>query len=469
MTDAQSSPTRVRFSPSPTGVFHVGSARTALFNWLHVQKHGGVFILRIEDTDERRNKAHSVEAILDGLRWLNLEWDEGPFFQSQNIESHVAAAEALFASGRAYYCDCAPENLAGRKDFAQMRTPGYDGYCRDRGLAGAPGTALRFATPRQGTLIRTDLIRGTSSIPLGTIEDFVLLRGDGTPTFILANTVDDIAQRVSHVIRGEEHLPNVPKQMLLWEALGADQHPIYAHLPLILNDRRQKLSKRRDKVDVTDYCRQGYLPEAMLNYLALLGWSPRDDEEHLSLEQLVARFSLEDVKRSSAFFDARKLRALNADYLRRLSAEEFIERTIDWCRNTIMTPLGPQLQERARVLSDGLSMADFLISVPPPVIDERSLEGLLAQHAVVDALGDLGHAYQDCEWEPDVLADITREIAARHAVSTKWALAALRMAVTGRTVGPPLFESISVLGRERTVERVEILLDRMNTLASPGS
>ena len=302
-------------APSPTGYFHVGSARTALFNWLFARQQGGTFILRIEDTDAQRNRAEHAEGIERAMLWLGLDWDEGPYFQSDRGELYETAIEHLLAKDLVYACDCNPEQVAARNN-ASGRPPVYDGYCRDRGLEPTFGRLLRFRTPDSGTTSWHDIIRGEVVYENASIEDFSVRKSNGQPLFILANVVDDGDMAISHVIRGEDHVPNTPKYLLLWEALELGPRPLFAHLPLLVNESRQKLSKRRDKVALEDYRDEGYLPEAMFNYLALLGWSPRSDREILSKQELIDEFRLENVKSSPAFFDEQKLASVNATYLR---------------------------------------------------------------------------------------------------------------------------------------------------------
>ena len=319
LTSSGVSAPRVRIAPSPTGYFHVGTARTALFNWLFARQHGGVFIVRIEDTDTARNRPEHTEGILRALSWLGLDWDEGPYFQSERRELYDRAIEQLLASGSVYACDCSPEDVAAR---ARKRDESisYDGYCRERGLEPTAGRLLRFRTPDSGETSFDDVVRGNVTVKNAVIEDFGVRKSNGDPLFLLANVVDDADMAISHVIRGEDHVTNTSKYVLLWEALGYGPPPVFAHLPLLYNDARKKLSKRRDKVAVEDYRDEGYLPEAMRNYLALLGWSPGGDREILPLDQLITEFRLEDVKSAGAVFDERKLQAVNAEYLRLLPA-----------------------------------------------------------------------------------------------------------------------------------------------------
>jgi glutamyl-tRNA synthetase len=258
-------------------MFHVGGARSALHNWLYARQHGGTLVLRIEDTDASRNRPEWTEGIIRALAWLGIDEDqyEGPYFQSANAEEHKKAVERLKVAGRAYFCDCTRDDVIARTGDSYK---GYDGHCRDRGLEAGPGRALRFRTPDEGSTVVIDLIRGKPEFENAHIEDFVIARGDGSVLFMLANVVDDMSQGITHVIRAEEHLSNTPKQQLLWEALGA-QPPIWAHVPVVVNEKRQKLSKRRDKVALEDYQAEGYLAEAMRNYLMLLGWAPSGDRE----------------------------------------------------------------------------------------------------------------------------------------------------------------------------------------------
>ena len=329
MTDR---PPRLRFAPSPTGFFHVGSGRSALFNWALAEQQGGTFVLRIEDTDAERNREEWTAGILDALAWLGISRDdprfEGPYFQSYYADAHREAAQRLYAQGDAYFCDCTREAVDARNRGTGRQ--GYDGFCRDRALEPAEGRALRFRVPRPGRTVVVDLIRGTPTFDHDAIEDFVILRGNGTPTFLLANVVDDMAMDVTHVVRGEEHLPNTPKQQLLWAALGRPDPPVWAHVPVLVNEKRQKLSKRRDKVAMEQYRDEGYLAAAMRNYLMTLGWAPSGESEIVPWSRIVAEFRLEDVVPSPAFFDVKKLTAFNGEYLRALPIEEFVEACQPW-------------------------------------------------------------------------------------------------------------------------------------------
>ncbi len=441
-------------APSPTGYFHVGSARTALFNWLFTRQQEGKFVLRIEDTDLARNRADAAEGIERALRWLGLDWDEGPYFQSERGKLYEAAIERLLAKGRLYACDCTAAQVAERNQAAG-RPPGYDGYCRQRNLEPAPGRLLRFRTPRSGHTSWVDIVRGEVVYENSSIEDFAVRKSTGQPLFILANVVDDAEMAITHVIRGEDHVPNTPKHILLWEALEYGAEPSFAHLPLLVNGARKKLSKRRDKVALEDYRDEGYLPEAMVNYLALLGWSPGGDREVLSLEQLIAEFRLDQVKSAPAFFDEQKLASFNAEYLRSFSTAEFLARAREWL-DSRWAPIAPLVQERARTLGEVYSLVDFLF-LPEVRTDPADWAKVRRQHPAFIALLEAASAnYEECEWAPEAIREATQAAGAAVGVSAlAKAQAPIRLAITGRTVGPPLFESLHLLGRERALARLK--------------
>jgi glutamyl-tRNA synthetase len=448
----------VRFAPSPTGYLHVGSVRTALYNWLFARHEGGTFLLRIEDTDEARNRPEWVEWILSSLRWAGLDWDEGPYRQSERSHLYAKAGEELAAAGAAYWCDCTREAIDER---AKERggPPGYDGFCRDRGLGPGEGRALRFRTPDEGTTVVTDLIRGEPTFPNAAIEDFVLLRTNGTPVFLLANAVDDVDMDITHVVRGEDLLPSTPKYLLLRAALGAAEPPVFAHLPMIVNEQRRKLSKRRDPVALELYRDEGYLPEVMCNYLALLGWGPPSGRERLPLEDMVAEFRLEDVNQSSAFFDLAKLRAFNGDAIRALPVEEFLHRAEPWlgggAGSGAVRRLAPLVQERVATLSEAPELVAFL-DVPDeevPTDEAAWAKGMKdpAPAALERASVRLGELDG---WTADAVRAALDAVAEDVEVGKKRVHAAVRVAVTGRSVGLPLFESLEVLGQERTLTRL---------------
>jgi glutamyl-tRNA synthetase len=446
---------RVRIAPSPTGYFHVGTARAALYNWLYARQHGGTFIVRIEDTDAARNRPEHTEGILRALRWLGLDWDEGPYFQSERGAIYREAVDGLVATGAVYACDCTPEAIKDRAD-ARKGPQGYDGFCRERGLEPGPGRMLRFRTPREGRTTYQDLIRGDGTLGQdnATIEDFGVQKSNGAPLFLLANVVDDAEMAISHVIRGEDHVSNTFKYVQLWDALGYGPRPVFAHLPLLYNDQKKKLSKRRDKVAVEDYRAEGFLPGAVRNYLALLGWAPGDDREVLSLEELVAEFRLEDVKSAGAIFDERKMLSVNSAYLRALGIGEFVAQAQSWLLDR-WEAVAPLVQERVRTLGEVYVMVDFLY-LPAPVIDAQQWDRELGRQPAFAAILDVAAtAYASAEWNAEAIKEAT--VAAASSVGVEQlgkAQAPIRLAVTGRTVGPPLFESLELLGREKTIARL---------------
>jgi glutamyl-tRNA synthetase len=450
---------RVRIAPSPTGYFHVGTGRTALFNWLFARQNGGTFVLRIEDTDLARNKPEHVEGITRAMRWLGLDWDEGPYFQSERSELYADAIGRLLSSGAAYACDCTPDQIAER---ARLRggPPGYDGHCRDRGLELQLGRMVRFRVPA-GESGFVDVIRGEVPKDNKDVEDFGVRKSNGDPLFILANVVDDADMSISHVIRGEDHVSNTHKYILLWSALGYGELPAFAHLPLLLNEARKKLSKRRDKVAVEDYRDEGYLPEAMVNYLALLGWSPAGDREIVTREELIAEFRLEDVKSAGAIFDERKLQSVNAEYLRAMPVTELVERSQAWIRSR-WEPISGLVQERARTLAEVYTLTDFLYRVEP-VIDQREWDKAVKANPSFGAvLAAAATRYADIEWGADAIQDATVAAGGDAGVTAlRNAQAPIRLAVTGRAVGPPLWESLELLGRDKTLERLAAAEQRL--------
>ncbi|MCU1504674.1 MAG: glutamyl-tRNA synthetase [Ilumatobacteraceae bacterium] len=460
---------RFRIAPSPTGFFHVGGARTALYNWALARRLGGTFVLRIEDTDEARNRPEWTQGIIDALAWIGISSDdpafEGPYFQSANAALHVAAAHRLFEAGHAYYCDLSPEEIQARAKASGK--PGYDGYSRARGLAAGPGRVLRFKVP-EGTTVVHDAVRGDVVFANDTIEDFVLLRGNGTPIFMLANVVDDIEMHISHVLRAEEHLPNTPKQQMLWEALG-EAPPVWAHVPVVVNEQRKKLSKRRDKVALEGYRDEGYLPEAMVNYLMTLGWAPKGDAEIVPWSQIERDFRIEDVTHSPAFFDIKKLTAFNGEYIRALSVEAFIAAcqpfveaaTVPWPQErfdpAVFAAIAPLVQTRVGTLAEVPRMVDFLF-LPDPEIDPQAHAKALGSAGAREVLAATVAAYAAVEtWDADSLKATLEEIGAANGMKLGKAQAPIRVAITGRSVGPPLFEALELLGRDETLRRLRAI------------
>jgi glutamyl-tRNA synthetase len=463
---------RYRFAPSPTGFFHVGGARTALHNWALARREGGTFVLRIEDTDEARNQPEWTQGIIDALAWLGIGADdphfEGPYFQSDYAAQHVAAAQQLFEGGHAYYCDMTSDDIRARNEAEGNK--GYQGWSRDRGLGPGVGRVLRFRVPAGRSIVH-DLVRGDVEFDHSTIEDFVLLRGNGTPMFLLANVVDDVEMRITHVVRAEEHLPNTPKQQMIWAALGHEP-PVWAHVPVLVNEQRKKLSKRRDKVALEQYRDEGILPAAMVNYLMTLGWSP-GDTEIVPWSTMESEFRLEDVNHSPAFFDTKKLWAFNGEYIRMMSVDEFVAACLPvltaadapWPPERFdvgaFRAMAPVVQLRAQTINDVPGVVDFLF-LADPVRDADAWAKMQADggRLLADTLG----AFEALPvWDHESLKGALDEVAARHGLKLGKAQAPARIAVTGRTVGPPLFEALEVLGRDETLRRIKAALSKAAT------
>jgi len=464
---------RYRFAPSPTGFFHVGGARTALYNWALAKRQGGTFVLRIEDTDEARNRPEWTQGIIDALAWIGIHREdptfEGPYFQSEYAEAHVAAAEQLYRNGHAYYCDLTSEQIQERAKASGK--PGYDGYSRDRGLEPGPGRVLRFRVP-EGVTIVDDLVRGRVEFQNDTIEDFVLLRGNGSPMFLLANVVDDASMRISHVVRAEEHLPNAPKQQLLWQALG-HAPPTWAHVPVLVNEQRKKLSKRRDKVALEQYRDEGYLAAAMINYLMTLGWAPQGETEIVPWSRIQDEFRLEDVNHSPAFFDLKKLAAFNGEYVRMLSVDEFVDACRPWLHGeavpwspeqfdeSVFRAMAELVQTRIVTLADVPALVDFMF-LDVPIVDEVAWTKTFASAEAAAMLAGARISFESVEWTSESLKAATEECGTALGLKLGKAQAPVRVAVTGRTVGPPLFEALELLGRETVLARLDAARHRLD-------
>lgn len=446
-------------------MFHVGGGRTALYNWLYARKHNGQFVLRIEDTDESRNEDQWTDLIFESMKWLGLNWDE-LHTQSENAQKHADAGRKLFANGNAYYCGCTQDEVRART--ADNAKPGYDNHCRNLGLEPGDGRALRFRVPEGQTHV-TDLIRGNPVFDNSNIEDFVIVRSTGVPVYLLANVVDDMDQRISHVVRAEEHLNNTPKQMMLWKALGGGDVPVYAHLPLIVNEKRQKISKRRDKVSMQMFRDEGFLPEAMCNYLALLGWSPSDDREIIDLDTMCQEFDFSDVNKAGAFFDLKKLTHINGEYIRKLSNDEFVTRAMPFLERAkgkqfdaalfdeqTFRRMAPLVQERVERLDEVAEMV-FFFFVDLPDIDEAALLATKPEQAI-PVLESVARGLANCDWNHAALHESVAHTGEGLGLALRKAQAPVRLAVTGRKVGPPLFESMEVLGRDAVLKRIERLV-----------
>ncbi|MDD5604743.1 MAG: glutamate--tRNA ligase [Dehalococcoidales bacterium] len=486
-------PVRVRYAPSPTGYPHVGNIRTALFNWLYARHENGSFIVRIEDTDTARTVDGAVEVILDSLKWLGMDWDEGPdkpgaygpYRQSERLEYYKKAAEKLVAQGDAYYCYCSSERLDEMRaaQIARKEPPGYDRICRDlsRGdravcLASCPRPVIRFKAPLEGNTSFHDLIRGEVTFENRSIDDFILLKADGYPTYHLANVVDDNLMEISHVMRAEEWISSTPKHVLLYRSLNIAP-PQFAHLPMILGPDRSKLSKRHGAVSVTQYRDDGYLAEAMVNFLALLGWSLDDKTDIISIQTLVENFSLERIGKTAAVFNREKLDWMNGVYIRALRVDElarlalpFLERDLP---PSVKRPLDfeyviaimPLIQERAKNLKEIPSLVYFFftpdIEYPAELLIGKKMDMSTTVNALEKTLGCLKGSES---FDHDSLEQSLRPLAEELGLKAGQLFGAIRVAVTGLTVSPPLFETMMVLGRKKCLERLEKAITKLSCM-----
>ena len=480
---------RVRFAPSPTGTPHVGNIRTALFNWLFARHQGGKFIVRIEDTDVARKVEGAEQEILDSLTWLGIDWDEGPgvggeygpYLQSQRLKLYQDAAELLLKRGHAYKCYCSPERLDEMRKEQQRRKvpPGYDRRCRELGDKERAGfesqgivPVIRFKMPLQRKIVFEDLIRGEVTFEASTIDDFVILKSDGYPTYHLASVVDDTHMKISHVLRADEWLSSTPRHVLLYEALGY-KPPKFAHLPMILGPDRSKLSKRHGATSLFAYKEQGYLPEAMMNFLALLGWSLDDKTEVMTRDELVRNFSLGRVGKAGAIFSQEKLMWMNGVYMRQLSIKEFVERSMPFLEkglpDNIKRPISreylsgivPLIQERAKVLAEVPELTDFFFVEDLEYDFELLIKGLdkgKTKEALSVGMGRIA----DCSFDAPTLESILRPLSVELGLKTGIFFGLLRVAVTGRTAAPPLFQTMEVLGKERCIKRIESALQKLS-------
>ena len=483
---------RARFCPSPTGNPHVGLIRTALFNWAFARHHQGTLVFRIEDTDAARDSEESYEQLLDSMRWLGLDWDEGPeiggphapYRQSQRTEVYADVARRLKEAGHAYDCYCTTEELEARREAARAagRPSGYDGHCREltaEQVAGyrAEGRAsiVRFRVPDR-TITFTDLVRGELTFTPENVPDYGIVRANGTPLYTLVNPVDDALMQITHVLRGEDLLSSTPRQLALYDALielgVATVVPQFGHLPYVMGEGNKKLSKRDPQASLNVYRERGFLPEGLLNYLSLLGWSYSADQDVFSIEEMVAKFDIADVNANPARFDLKKAESINADHIRRLDVKTFTEACGPWLRapfapwapedfdEAAWQAIAPHAQTRLTVLSDITANVDFLF-LPEPVEDEASWAKAMKEGS--DALLRTARAnLAAADWSsPEALKHAVLTAGEEHGLKLGKAQAPVRVAVTGRTVGLPLFESLQVLGPDRTLGRIDAALARL--------
>ncbi len=451
-----------RFPPSPTGYLHVGGARTALFNWLYARHTKGRFILRIEDTDIQRSTQASVDAIFEALKWLDIEWDEGPYFQTQRFPVYKEYVQKLLDSGHAYYCSCTPEEVDAMRKKA-METggkPKYDGRCREKKLSEGENTVVRFKAPLMGTTVLEDVIKGNIVFQNSELDDFVIQRSDGVPTYNFVVVVDDITMGVNTVIRGDDHVNNTPRQIQLYKALGAEL-PVFGHVPMVLGNDRTRLSKRHGATSVTAYRDMGFLPDAFINYLVRLGWS-HGDQEFFTREELIEKFNLENIGRSAGVFDQEKLLALNADHIKAAPPAKIVPHLIPFLKEKgYDVSAGPYLEgviktlnARSKTLKEMADGAEFYFQ-ENLIYDENAVKKFLTP-AVLEPLTQLIAALEALETftEKALEAAFTKILESAGLKFGKIAQP-VRVALTGKTVSPGIFEIIEVLGKERVLSRLK--------------
>ena len=453
---------RTRFAPSPTGVLHIGSVRTALFSWLFARKHDGIFVLRIEDTDRKRSTKSSVDAILEGVDWLGLGADEGPIYQTDRIGRYQEILQAWLESGEAYRCYCTPEELDSmrQEQIAKGENPHYDGRCRDRQNPGHDTKpVIRFRSPNGGRLTVKDLVKGDVEFDSSLIDDLIIARSDGTPTYNFSVVIDDADMKITHVIRGDDHLNNTPKQLNMFAALG-EKPPMYAHLPMILGADGGRLSKRHGAVNVLEYRDAGYLPEALLNYLVRLGWS-HGDQEIFSIDEMIDLFDITDVNQSAASFNPEKLEWLNQQHIIRAPTDRLVEFLRPQMRKSgIDCSHGPTLhavveayRERSRTLAEMASACRYCFE-DIDEYDSKSVKKHL-RPAVLEPLLDMAaRLEQIADWTEPELASVIAECAAARQIKLGKIGQPLRVAITGGPVSPPIDVTLGLVGRERSISRI---------------
>ncbi len=465
---------RTRFAPSPTGYLHVGGARTALFSWLYARHMGGQFVLRVEDTDQERSTQESVASILDGLAWLGIDIDEGPVYQTGRLQRYRTVSDELLAQDKAYRCDCPRDRLQVLREqqLKNKEKPRYDGFCRDRDQADIRTRehVVRFRNPDGGVVVFDDMVRGRIEINNNELDDLVMVRSDGFPTYNFAVVVDDAEMNITHVIRGDDHINNTPRQINLFRAMGV-QTPTFGHVPMILGGDGQRLSKRHGAVNVLQYRSDGYLPEAMLNYLVRLGWS-QGDKELFSLEEMVAGFDVADVNRAAASFDFEKLNWLNQTYIKTLDTEKLCGLLADmYARLGVDTASGPALtgiveehRERAKTILE-LARTTAMYFSPKLEMDGQAAKKHL-RPVVLPALTALRQRLSELpEWRRGPLEDTVKAVADEHELKLGKIDQPLRVAVTGRTFSPSIDVTLELIGRDKTLRRMDAALEYLTKRA----
>lgn len=468
---------RLRFAPSPTGFLHVGGARTALYNWLYARRHNGVFVLRIEDTDVQRSSQEMVDVILNSLKWLGLNWDEGPFYQTERLDLYREAARRLLFEGKAYRCFCKPEEINARRE-AGMKEKGswkYERLCLNLApetieanlKAGMPH-AIRFLV-QPGRTVFKDVVHGEISLEHEGMDDFVLLRSDGVPTYHLSVVVDDIDMRITHIIRGDDHISNTPKQIMLYEAFGKPT-PQFGHLPLILGPDKKRLSKRHGSVAVEEYRNQGILPEALVNFLALLGWNPGDEREVMSREELTGAFDLARVNSSNAVFDIKKLQWMNGKYLSLIPMDSFLQQLEPYLEDKTWMQ-DPAFRSRVELMrTRAVTMRELPPLLEPFYRNDFPYEAAALEKTKKDPFVAVlvkefaGLLAQATHWDKHSLEGLLRDFSTAKEIKPAVVIHPLRLAISGKTAGPGLFELLEAMGRENTTARLQRFLGEITKM-----
>jgi glutamyl-tRNA synthetase len=454
---------KTRFAPSPTGFLHVGGARTALFSWLYSKKMGGTFVLRIEDTDRERSTEESVQAILDGMQWLNLDYDEGPYYQTERFDRYAAVIQQLIDAGDAYYCSCSKQRLETLRENQMLvkQKPRYDGRCRDLDLKPDAGSALvvRFKNPQQGQVHFTDHVKGTVSVSNNELDDLIIARSDGTPTYNLTVVVDDMDMKITHVVRGDDHVNNTPRQINILKALGAES-PQYAHVPMILGDDGKRLSKRHGAVGIMQYFDDGYLPEAMLNYLVRLGWS-HGDQEIFSTAEMIEHFSLDDINKSASTFNTEKLNWINQQYLVSLPINQIIDLVKQRLDKTgtsydVETDFHSIVELYRQRVSTINQLADSILYCFEDFdeYDEKAAKKALRPVAL-EPLQNLLDQFSELEdWKSPAIHQVIESITEVLQLNMGKVGQPLRVAVTGGSFSPPIDVTVEIIGKAKTLARI---------------
>ena len=459
-----------RFPPSPTGSLHIGGVRTALFNWLYARKTKGKFVLRIEDTDAARSTKESVDAILESLEWLGIDWDEGPYFQTERYDIYNEYIKKLLESGAAYYCSCTPDevNVMREEAKAKGQKPMYNGKCREKNLEKADNSVVRLKTPDTGVTIVKDVVKGDTAFQNSEIDDFIIRRSDGSAMYNLAVVIDDITMGINTIIRGDDHLINTPKQMLIYEALGADL-PVFGHVPMVLGADKARLSKRHGAMSVGEYKNMGFLPDAMINYLVRLGWS-HGDQEFFKRDELIEKFDLEHLGRSASMFDTNKLLSLNAKHIQGTSPEKLADHLLFHLNNLGIKAENDKftqgvietLQPRSKTLVDMAKAAEFYY-LDEIEFDEKAADQFLNSD-ILDMLQKAAGYIEDIkEYNQNELENIFKQIMEETGLKFGKIAQPIRVALTGTTTSPGIFEMLLALGREKTINRIKAAIKFINT------